>query len=136
MINSKCNDTELIQKAIKAMEHSYSPYSHFSVGAAIMTESGNIYTGCNVENSSYGATICAERTAALKAISEGERKIEHIAIVSSSGDFTFPCGICRQFLSEFMPSEGRIILSDKNNNIKIYTLGELLPEAFMLNTKD
>ena len=136
MINSKCNDTELIQKAIKAMENSYSPYSHFSVGAAIMTESGNIYTGCNVENSSYGATICAERTAALKAISEGERKIEHIASVSSSGDFTFPCGICRQFLSEFMPSEGRIILSDKNNNIKIYTLGELLPEAFMLNTKD
>lgn len=132
MTVSKCDDRKLVEKAKEAMKNSYSPYSNFSVGAALMTDKGNVYTGCNVENASYGATICAERTAALKAISEGERKIEHLAIVSSSGDLTFPCGICRQFLSEFMEEDGRIILEDKNDTIKTYTLSQLLPESFKL----
>ena len=132
MIKTNCNDTELINMAKEAMKNSYSPYSNFAVGAALITDSGKVYTGCNVENASFGGTICAERTAALKAVSEGERKIEHLAIVSSSGDLTFPCGICRQFLSEFMEEDGRVILEDSVHRIKVYTLGELLPESFSL----
>lgn len=125
-------EKELIHLAYEAEKMAYAPYSKFYVGAALLTEDGKVYTGCNVENSSYGASICAERTAALKAVSDGRRKFAAIAIVSSSESFTYPCGICRQFLSEFMREDGKVILHDKEKGIKIYSLGELIPEAFIL----
>jgi len=118
----------LIQKAKEAMENSYAPYSKFSVGAALITKNGEVYTGCNIENASYGATNCAERTAFFKAISEGERSFSKIAIVSSSNDFTFPCGICAQVMAEFM-FDGEIVLC-KDNDIKVYKVSEILPYAF------
>lgn len=121
----------LILEAKKAMEFAYAPYSKFKVGAAIATKSGKIYTGCNVENASFGATICAERTAAVKAVSAGSIDFEKIVIVSSAGEFTPPCGICRQFLSEFNP-ELVVILENKLGKIKEYKLSELLPDSFNL----
>lgn len=121
----------LIQKARQAQKNSYSPYSGFKVGAALLTRDNKIYTGCNVENSSYGASICAERTAIVKAVSEGEKNFIKIAIVSDSNDLTYPCGICLQIISEFMP-EGEIILADKNNNAQIYKVSQFLPYAFKL----
>lgn len=118
----------LIAKAKEAMSTAYARYSNFHVGAALLTKTGKIYTGCNIENSSYGATICAERVAFSKAVSEGEREFEAIAIVSSSGDYTFPCGICRQFMSEW-GTDLKLIFENRKDT-KIYTLKELLPEAF------
>ena len=122
---------ELINLAEKAMENAYAPYSKFKVGAALLCSDGRVYTGCNIENASYGASNCAERTAVFKAISEGKREFIKIAIVSSGGDFTYPCGICRQVLSEFMPN-GSIVLFSKEQGIKEFTLNELLPYAFKL----
>lgn len=122
------NNEILISKAKEAMKYAYTKYSGFNVGAALLTKSGKIYTGCNIENSSFGATICAERVAFVKAISEGERDFEAIAIVSSSGDFTYPCGICRQFMSEW-GTQLRLIF-DNGKETKIYILDQLLPEAF------
>lgn len=124
----------LISYAKKAMGNAYAPYSGFSVGAALLTSEGEVFTGCNVENASFGATICAERCAILKAISEGYTSFEKIAIVSSSQDLTYPCGICRQFLSEFM-EDGIVVLMDKHENIKEYSLNDLIPFSFNL-TKD
>lgn len=118
----------LIDKAKEATKFAYTKYSNFNVGAALLTKSGKIYTGCNIENSSYGATICAERVAFTKAVSEGEHEFEAIAIVSSSGDYTYPCGICRQFMSEW-GTELKIVL-ENGKDIKLYTLDQLLPEAF------
>ena len=128
MENEKDVIQDLIRRAMKAREYSYSPYSNFSVGAAILSESGKIYTGCNIENSSFGATICAERCAISKAVSEGHKNIQKIAIVSSSGDFTPPCGICRQVMEEFM-ADGTVVLSN-GKEIKEYTVRELLPAGF------
>ncbi len=122
------NNEILISKAKEAMKYAYTKYSGFNVGAALLTKSGKIYTGCNIENSSFGATICAERVAFVKAISEGERDFEAIAIVSSSGDFTYPCGICRQFMSEW-GTQLKLIF-DNGKETKIYILDQLLPEAF------
>ena len=121
----------LIDMALKAMENAYAPYSGFKVGAAILCSDKKAYTGCNIENSSYGASNCAERTAIFKAASEGEREFEKIAIVSSSGDFTFPCGICRQVLSEFMYDKTVVLFSEKDG-IREFKVKELLPEAFRL----
>lgn len=121
----------LIDMALKAMENAYAPYSGFKVGAAILCSDKKVYTGCNIENSSYGASNCAERTAIFKAVSEGEREFEKIAIVSSSGDFTFPCGICRQVLSEFMYDKTVVLFSEKDG-IREFKVKELLPEAFRL----
>ncbi len=123
--------TELLSTADKAMENSYAPYSHFKVGAALLCSDGTVFTGCNIENATYGATNCAERTAIFKAVSEGYRDFEAIAIVSSGGDETFPCGICRQVMAEFAPGL-KIILRDKNGNETIYQLSELLPKSFSL----
>lgn len=122
------NYNNLVDEAKEAMKFAYTKYSNFNVGAALLTTSGKVYTGCNIENSSYGATICAERVAFSKAISEGEREFEAIAIVSSSGDYTYPCGICRQFMSEWGTNLKLIFDNGKEN--KVYTLNELLPEAF------
>lgn len=125
------DNTRLIKLAQEAAQKAYAPYSGFKVGAALLCKSGNVYTGCNVENSSYGASNCAERTAVFKAVSEGERDFVKIAIVSEKGGLTFPCGICRQVLSEFMPN-GNIVLYSDEQGIKEFALNELLPYAFKL----
>lgn len=124
----------LIEAAQKAMTYAYVPYSKFQVGAALLTENDVIYTGCNIENASYGATNCAERTAIFKAISEGERHFKKLAVVSSSNEETYPCGICRQVLAEFMP-EGELIFVDRHNQIKIFKVADLLPHRFILEDK-
>lgn len=124
---------ELLNKAKETMNNAYAPYSHFKVGAAILTVDGLVYTGCNVENASYGATICAERTAAVKAVSEGYIRFSKVAIVSSEGTYTYPCGVCRQFLSEFMTKDSVIIVEDEKEGIKEVPFKELLPLSFYLN---
>lgn len=125
-------DYELMKMAEDMCRYSYAPYSKFRVGAAILASDGRIFTGCNVENSSYGAAICAERTAAVKAVSEGAVSFSAVAVASSSGGLTYPCGICRQFLSEFAADNFRVILKDKNGHIVTYTLNELMPFGFKL----
>ncbi len=122
---------KLYEIALMAKENAYAPYSGFKVGAAALTDDGIVYTGCNVENSSYGATICAERTAIAKAVSEGRKNIIKIAIASDNKKFTYPCGICRQVIWEFM-SQGEIIVGN-DNEIKAYKVSELLPHAFALD---
>lgn len=124
---------ELYRIADKAKENAYVPYSHFQVGAALLTEGGAVYTGVNVENSSYGATICAERTAFVKAISEGERNFHAIAIASSGGE-ALPCGICRQFMYEFCPQID-VITGNDENSLRMQPLSALLPEGFRLETE-
>ncbi|ORX55316.1 cytidine deaminase, partial [Piromyces finnis] len=119
----------LIKESQKAKSFSYSPYSNFAVGAALLTKSGKIYTGCNVENASYGGAICAERTACVKAVSEGEKEFEAIAISSNSKDYIPPCGFCRQFLVEF-GTKLKVISTKKNGEYKINVLEELLPDSF------
>lgn len=130
-------DRELLLLAIKAAKNSYSPYSNFRVGAALLSKSGKIFLGCNVENSAYGDTICAERTAFLKAISEGEREFEKIAIVGSKTDdfsaMALPCGSCRQVMSEFCDENFKIVLMDKND-VKVFTLSEIFPAPFNKNS--
>lgn len=121
---------ELYRKAREAMQLAYAPYSKFLVGAALLTKSGEIYTGVNVENSSYGATICAERTALVKAVSEGHVTFEAIAIASSSGD-AWPCGICRQFIFEFGDSI-KVITGIDEDHLLTYGIDELLPHGFHL----
>ncbi len=126
---------ELINKAREAMNLSYAPYSHFTVGAALLCEDGSIYQGGNIENASYGASNCAERTAFFKAVSEGKRHFTAIAICGgpdkNDTDFCPPCGICRQVMREFCGSDFRIILAaDHSKQIKEYTLSQLLPESF------
>ena len=123
---------KLLELAEKAKENAYVPYSKFKVGAALLTKSGKVYTGCNVEVASFGATNCAERTAIFKAISEGETEFEKIAVASSNDDETFPCGICRQVIVEFS-KDLKIILgsgSTSKNIIKEYTIDDLLPHSF------
>lgn len=127
------DDKQLYRMADKAKENAYTPFSHFQVGAALLAESGRVYTGVNVENSSYGATICAERTAFVKAISEGERQFKAIAIASSGGE-ALPCGICRQFMYEFCPQLDVITGTDENN-LRNQSLSALLPEGFRLEAE-
>ena len=127
-------ERELYDIAEKARVNSYAPHSRFRVGAALLTSDGKVYTGVNVENSSYGATICAERTAFVKAISEGERDFEAIA-VSAGDEPAVPCGICRQFMAEF-GQDIRIITMSKTGELSVNTLRELLPEAFVLDVME
>ena len=124
-------DKELLAAADKAMENAYAPYSGFRVGAALLCADGKVFTGCNIENSSYGATNCAERTAVFKAVSEGCRGFTAIAIVSSGGGEAYPCGICRQVLGEFSPNI-RIILRNSDGEDVSYTFQELMPKFFSL----
>ena len=119
--------TELIDLARKARKRAYAPYSHYKVGAALLGKSGTVYTGCNVENASYGHTVCAERTAVFKAVSEGETEFEAIAVVTRNGGS--PCGACRQVLSEFSP-ELIIFIADKDGAYRTTTLKQLLPDSF------
>lgn len=128
---------KLVALAFQAREQSYSPYSNFMVGAALLCRSGKVYLGCNVENASYGAAICAERTAAVKAVSEGEREFTAIAIVgyakgasAEDAGFAYPCGICRQFLREFAAPGMRVYVAKTPQHILASTLEELLPHSF------
>ena len=127
-------DKELLTLAIEAMENSYSPYSGCKVGAALLTDSGKVYTGTNIENAAFGPTICAERVAIFKAISEGERDFSAIAIVGGKGgiiDGIFaPCGVCRQVMREFCSDDFTIIMGISETEYKKATLGELLPLSF------
>lgn len=124
------DNKELLKMAEAAKENAYVPYSDFKVGAALLTKKGKVYTGCNVEIASFGATNCAERTAIFKAISEGEKEFEKIAIASSNDEETFPCGICRQVMVEFGKDIKIILGNTKKNIIKEYTIEQLLPHSF------
>ncbi len=121
---------ELIKKAKEAKEKAYAPYSGFKVGAAVEAESGIIYTGCNVENSSFGLSMCAERIAIFKAISEGERKFKKIAVVANTKGPVSPCGACRQVMAEFGNFD--VILANDDGEIEQTTVDQLLPGAFDL----
>jgi len=121
---------KLAKIAIDARENAYVPYSKFKVGAAVITEDDSIFTGCNIENASYGATNCAERTAIFKAISEGHKKIKAIAIVGDMSTHTYPCGICRQVIVEFATRDIDIILVKNEEDYIIKTMEEILPGAF------
>lgn len=132
----KLTDKELVSLAKKAAESSYSPYSEFRVGAALMTAEGKVYLGCNIENSAFGPTNCAERTAFFKAISEDERDFLKIAIVGGKdgcfNDFCTPCGVCRQVMAEFCSKDFTVILGKDGDKIRSFTLEELLPHSFGL----
>ena len=128
---------ELVKKAYEAQKFSYSPYSGFQVGAALLAKSGKVYTGCNIENAAFSPTNCAERTAFFKAVSEGETDFKAIAIVGNKKDapaeewnFCAPCGVCRQVMLEFVNPEEFVIILGKGKEIKEFTLKELLPESF------
>jgi cytidine deaminase len=123
-------DLELTTLAVEARNMAYAPYSEFPVGAALLGRSGRVYTGCNVENAAYPMTTCAERTSVVKAVSEGEREFEAIAVVTATGGS--PCGSCRQILHEFSGPEGklRVIVADTSGNMRTFTIDELLPEGF------
>ena len=126
-------DLELMKLAEEARQFSYSPYSHFAVGAALLTKSGKVYTGCNIESVSYTPTNCAERTALFKAVSEGEREFSVIAVIGGlageAGRFCAPCGVCRQALREFCDLDFRILLGT-TDEVQTFTLDELLPTSF------
>lgn len=127
-------DLELMRLAEDARAFSYTPYSHFAVGAALLTSGGKVYTGCNIENASYTPTICAERTAVFKAVSEGERDFAAIAIIGGpageKGRFCSPCGVCRQVLREFCEPETFRVILGTTESAQAYTLAELLPASF------
>lgn len=127
-------DEELLEEAMSAMEKAYAPYSDFKVGAALLSGDGRRFSGCNVENASFGAAICAERNAMTTAVSCGCTSVSKIAIVSSGCDFTYPCGICRQFLGEFMEENGTVLLYDKEKGIKEIPFRELFPFPFDKNS--
>lgn len=131
------NVSVLIEKALNARKKSYSPYSGFSVGAALLAKDGTVICGCNIENSSYGATNCAERTAFFKAVSEGITDFDAIAIVGGKSenempeDYAYPCGICRQVMREFCnPNTFKVFVAKSVDEYKEYTLSEILPESF------
>ena len=128
---------ELVKKAYEAQKFSYSPYSDFQVGAALLTKSGKVYTGCNIENAAYSPTNCAERTAIFKAVSEGETQFESIAVVGNKKgaerqewEFCMPCGVCRQVMLEFVNPEEFEVIAGKGEEIRCFTLSQLLPESF------
>lgn len=129
------NVTKLIETAFEARENAYTPYSHFRVGAALLAKNGQVFKGCNIENASYPVTVCAERTALFKAVSEGVREFEAIAIVGSMEGqvnelVSAPCGVCRQALFEFCGNDLKVILAKSATDYLETTLGELLPYGF------
>jgi len=127
------DDKVLFQKAQEMLPLAYAPFSGFHVGAALLAKDGRVFTGVNVENSSYGGAICAERTAFVKAVSEGCHEFSAIAIASSGGE-ALPCGICRQFMFEFGDAL-RVITGPDEEHLRVHTLKELLPEGFRLPAK-
>lgn len=129
-------DAELVAHAQEAMARAYAPYSGYKVGAALLTKSGRIYLGCNLENASFSPTICAERTAFAKAVSEGERDFAAIAVIGgkdgAASGFCPPCGVCRQVMREFCRDDFRILLGRADGECRSFTLAQLLPESFSL----
>ena len=125
----KTKEKKLIEQAETAREKAVAPYSKFKVGAALATKSGTIYTGCNIENASYGLTMCAERVAVFKAVSEGEKEFESIAIVADTDELTPPCGPCRQIIHEFC-GDIPVILANLKGETETVPMNELLPRAF------
>ena len=127
---------KLIELAIAAMDNAYAPYSGYKVGAALLCADGTVYTGCNIENAAFSPTVCAERTAVFKAVSEGKRKFSAIAVCGGKdGNITGffpPCGVCRQVMAEFCDSNFKILFVTDEEGFEEYTLGELLPKAFSL----
>lgn len=125
---------ELLAIAEKAREHSYCPYSGFSVGAALLSEEGQVFTGCNIENAAYGPSNCAERTAFFKAVSEGVTQFRAIAIIGGKkgekGAFCAPCGVCRQVMAEFCRTDAFDVVLGTPESFQVYKLGQLLPESF------
>ena len=125
---------ELIKLALEARKNSYSPYSLFRVGAALLTKSGKVYTGCNIENSAFSPTVCAERTAIFKAVSEGEREFVKIAVAGGKGkipdNYAYPCGVCRQVMQEFCSPDFKIIAAISPDDYDVKSLKDLLPESF------
>lgn len=124
---------ELVAAAEAAREQAYAPYSEFRVGAALLTGEGRVYTGANVENASYGLTVCAERIAVFKAVTSGERDFEMIALAGSGQGYIYPCGACLQVLAEFAPSL-KVIITDEKREHKEYNLNEMLPRHFLMPT--
>ncbi len=122
-------DQELVEIAFTILGKAYIPYSHFPVGAALEGADGTVYTGCNVENAAYGSCICAERTALVKAVSEGCRSFRRLAVVGNGEDYCWPCGSCRQMLYEFAP-DLVILVGRKDHQFVTYTLRELMPHGF------
>lgn len=124
------NDADLIARAAKARGNAYCPYSNYSVGAAVLGADGEVYTGCNVENASLGLTICAERAALARMVTEGCRKVEALAVATKDG--VAPCGACRQFIAEFCddPQSVRVIVVDGSERVSVHTLADLLPHGF------
>lgn len=121
---------KLIALAVEAIEQAYAPYSNYRVGAAVLCNDGAVFSGCNIENSSFGLTNCAERTALFAAIAAGKTKFEAIAIAASEEPAPFPCGACRQVLAEFCGPDFRIYVASNNDTFKTTSLGELLPHGF------
>jgi cytidine deaminase len=124
-------EKKLVEKALKTLKHSHSPHSKFKVGAALLGQSGKMYAGTNIEFDAFTLTVCAERSALFTAISTGEKKFSKIAIATSSGDFIYPCGLCRQALVEFNP-ELEVILITKQKKVKRFILKEVIPNYFKL----
>lgn len=130
------NNSELISKALEARKFSYSPYSGFSVGAALLCDDGSVFSGCNIENSSFSPTICAERTAIFKAVSEGKKNFLKIAVVGADSEnetpvnYCPPCGVCRQVMREFCGNDFEIVIAKSCDDYKVKKLSELLPESF------
>lgn len=126
---------QLVAEALAAREFAYTPYSGFAVGAALLTKEGKVYRGCNIENATYTPTICAERTAFFKAVSEGEHDFAAIAIVGGPAgkppvDFCFPCGVCRQVMAEFCKDDFKLIIGKSPEEYEEYTLDDILPHMF------
>lgn len=124
-------DSELLNMAIKASEHAYAPYSCFKVGAALECENGRIFTGCNIENGALGSTMCAERVAIFKAVSEGETKFTRIAVYGDGSDYCMPCGACLQVMSEFS-KDMEVLSANGAGSYVSYRLDQLLPHTFKL----
>ena len=131
---AQITDSELIALADGARAMAYVPYSRFHVGAALVDEDGRIFTGANIENASYGATNCAERTAIFKAVSEGSRKIRKLAVVCDQNTPCMPCGICRQVMAEFAAPDFELLAASPDGGFKRYTTNEMLPDAFQLSS--
>lgn len=122
-------ERELVERALEMRRFSYAPYSHFRVGAALECEDGSVYTGCNVENAAYGSSLCAERTALVKAVSEGRRRFVRLAVAGDSADYCWPCGACRQMLREF-GTELEVLAANREGAYVSVPLEELLPHSF------
>lgn len=130
------NPNELIFAAKKAMERAYAPYSNYKVGAALICDDGTVFQGCNIENASFGLTNCAERTALFSAVATGKKEFKAIAIAASGEAVPFPCGACRQVLTEFCDPDFTVYVAGSNDDYETTTLGELLPHSFDFRSSD